>query len=156
MGKSISKNKKAYHDYFIEQKFEAGIVLIGAEVKSLRNGKGQIGDGYAFVRNGEAWLINVTIAKLPHASYMNHEERRDRKLLLSRRELRELDKSTRIKGYTLVPLELYFNESGLVKVELGLARGKASYDKRETAKKQDAKREMDQALKATKRSSPRE
>jgi SsrA-binding protein len=145
--KSVTKNKKAYHEYRIEEKYEAGISLKGSEVKSLRLGHGSIAEAYAMVREGQAWLINSYIPALKHASYMNHAERRERRLLLNRNEIDRLDKSTRQKGYTLVPLELYFNDKNILKVELGLARGKAMHDKRDAEKEKEAKREAERALK---------
>lgn len=144
--KSISKNKKAYHEFFIEEKIEAGISLTGSEVKSLRLGHANVSDGYAMVRNGQAWLVNMSIPALKEASYLNHAERRERRLLLHRREIDKLDTATRQKGYTLVPLEVYFNDDNRVKLLLGLARGKAKHDKRESAKQSDAKREMARAV----------
>jgi SsrA-binding protein len=144
--KSISKNRKAYHEYFVEEKFEAGIVLKGSEVKSLRLSNTNLADSYAVSRNGEVWLLNLGIGALKHASYMNHNERREKKLLLKKRQIKHLDEATRQKGYTLIPLEMYFNDNQLVKVELGLCKGKAQYDKRETGKIADAKREIQRAL----------
>lgn len=146
--KSISKNRKAWHDYYIEEKIEAGVSLKGSEVKVLRGGHGSVVEGYAMVRDGQAWLVNVYIPALKHASYMNHSERRDRKLLLHKKEIEKLDAATRQKGYTLIPLEMYFDDNNRVKIELGLAKGKASHDKRESEKQKDAKKE---AQKATKR-----
>ena len=145
--KSISKNRKAFHDYYIEEKIEAGISLTGSEVKVLRQGHGSISEGYAMIRNGQAWLIGVYIPTLKHASYQNHTEKRDRRLLLNRREINKLDIATRQKGYTLVPLELYWNENNYVKVEIGLAKGKAYHDKRESEKAKDGRKEIQKALK---------
>lgn len=144
--KSISKNRKALHDYTIEAKFEAGIALRGSEVKALRMGHASLVDGYAMVREGQAWLVNFYIPLLAQASYLNHGERRDRRLLLNRREIDRLDEATRQKGYTLVPLDVYFNDNNIVKVELGLAKGKAQHDKRQSAKDHDAKREIQRAM----------
>lgn len=144
--KSIARNKRAFHDYAIEDKIEAGIVLLGSEVKSLREGHASLAEGYALIRNGEAHLVGMVIPCLKQASHFNHGERRDRKLLLHSAELARLDKATRQKGYTLMPLEIYFDDNGRVKVELGLARGKAEHDKRESAKNRDAKREIDRAM----------
>jgi SsrA-binding protein len=145
--KSISKNRKAFHDYFIEEKIEAGIALKGSEVKVLREGHGSIAEGYAMIREGQALLMNCYIPLLKHASYMNHGERRDRVLLLKRREIEKLDTATRQKGYTLVPLELYFDDHNRVKVELGLARGKATHDKRDTEKTKSMQKDIQRALK---------
>lgn len=144
--KSISKNRKAWHDYYIEEKLEAGINLKGSEVKVLRNGHGSIVEGYAMVRDGQAWLVNSYIPTLKNASYQNHAERRDRRLLLNRKEIEKLDAATRQKGYTLIPLELYFDDNNRVKVELGLAKGKAHHDKRHSEKEKDAKKEVQRAL----------
>lgn len=144
--KSIAKNRKAFHDYYIEEKIEAGIALRGSEVKSLRMGHASLADGYALVRDGQAWLVNFYIPQLKQASYLNHGERRERRLLLNRREIDKLDEATRQKGYTLVPLDVYFNDNNIVKVELALARGKAQHDKRQSAKEQDAKREIQRAV----------
>lgn len=147
MKKSITKNRKAFHDYFIEERVEAGISLMGSEVKILRMGQGSIAEGYAIIRDGQAWLLNVYIPQLPHASYMNHAERRDRRLLLKHNEIKRLDVATRQKGYTLIPLEMYFDKNNRVKVEIGLARGKAQHDKRESIKQKDMLREAQKAMK---------
>lgn len=144
--KSISKNRKAWHDYYIEEKVEAGLVLKGSEVKVLRMGHGSIVEGYAMIRNQEAWLVNTYIPSLKHASFLNHGERRERKLLLNQREIHKLDEATRQKGYTLIPLEIYFNDDNIVKVELGLAKGKAHHDKRDAEKQKDAQREIRKAV----------
>ena len=146
MTKSIAKNRKASHEYTIEEKLEAGIALQGSEVKALRMASANIADAYAMVREGQAWLVNFYIPLLKHASYMNHAERRDRRLLLNRNEIKKLDESTRQKGYTLIPLEIYFNDNNIVKVELALAKGKAHHDKRDAAKEADAKRDIARAL----------
>ena len=146
MAKTIAKNKKAFHDYVIEARYEAGLSLVGSEVKSLRLGRGSISEGYGLIREGQAWLVNVSIPTLAHASYMNHGERRDRKLLLHRKEIDKLDTATRQKGYTLIPLELYFSDNNVVKVEMGLARGKAQFDKRASAKERDAQKDIQRAL----------
>jgi SsrA-binding protein len=146
MTKTIVKNRKAFHEYFIEDKYEAGIVLLGSEVKALRLGHGSLVDGYAIVQNGECLLVNFAIPQILHASYMNHMERRQKRLLLHKRELKKLETATRQKGYTLIPLEIYFNDDNRVKVELGLGRGKAQYDKRQSAKEADAKRDISRAM----------
>ena len=145
--KIISKNRKATHDYFIESKIEAGVVLKGSEVKVLRLGHGSITEAYAMVRNGEAWLVNMYIPALKHASYMNPPERRDRKLLLNRKEIDRLDEATGQKGYTLIPLEIYFDDNNCVKISIGLAKGKAYHDKRATEKEKEGKREAQKAMK---------
>jgi SsrA-binding protein len=144
--KSIAKNKKAFHEYFIEARYEAGIALRGSEVKALRMANPSLAEAFAIVRNGEAWLLGFHIPTVLHASYMNHPERRERKLLLNASEIKKLDEATRQKGYTLVPLDIYFNDDNRVKVEIGVAKGKAQHDKRDSAKEADAKREMARAL----------
>ena len=145
--KSITKNRKAFHEYFIEEKIEAGLSLKGSEVKVLRMGRGSIAEGYALIRNNQAWLLNVYIPILPQASYTNHAERRDRKLLLKKNEIKRLDIATRQKGYTLIPLELYFDKKNRIKLLLGLARGKARHDKRSSLKEKELLREAKKALK---------
>ena len=144
--KNITTNRKAFHDYFIEQKLEAGISLLGTEVKALRNGKANLTDAYATIKNGEVWLVNSHIGIYDHGNINNHEPLRKRKLLLKRAEIRKLANKIKQKGYSLIPLRLYFS-GGKVKVELGLARGKKSYDKREAIKQKDAKRELDRRVK---------
>ena len=145
--KSISKNRKAWFDYTIEDKIEAGLCLKGSEVKVLREGHGSIIESYAMVKEGQAWLVNMYIPALKHASYMNHAERRDKKLLLNRKEINKLEVATRQKGYTIIPLELYFDDTNRVKVELGVAKGKAVHDKRHAQKEKEVKREMQKAVK---------
>jgi SsrA-binding protein len=135
--KLVAENRKARFNYAIEEKLEAGIVLLGSEVKSLRVGKGNIGDSYASDEGGELYLINAHIAEYPQAGRANHEPTRRRKLLLNRREMGRLSGAIQREGMTLVPLKLYFNERGIAKVELGLAKGKKLHDKRETEKKRD-------------------
>lgn len=136
----VCRNKRAKHDYFIEDRIEAGIVLVGTEVKSLREGRASIADAYAVIENGEAWLMNLHISEWPHAAYFNHEPERRRKLLLHANQIRKLRIQTEQRGYTLVALVLYFNEANRAKVELGLARGKQKVDKREAIKERDMKR----------------
>ena len=135
--KQIAQNKRARFDYFIEETIEAGIMLVGSEVKSLRLGKASIGESYASEEDGDLFLINASITPYTQANRFNHEERRPRKLLLRRRQLDKLLNAIRRKGKTLVPLSLYFNERGIVKVELGLAVGKKKQDKRSTEKERD-------------------
>ena len=144
--KIICNNKKAYHDFFIEEKFEAGMVLTGTEVKSLRMGKANLNDSFALVRNGEAFLNNLHISPYDFGNRENHDPDRMRKLLLHKKEIVKLFSRIREQGYSLVPLRLYFKK-GMVKVEMGLAKGKKLYDKREDMKQKDQKREMAQALK---------
>lgn len=139
--KVIALNKRARFDYFIEENIEAGIMLVGSEVKSLRQGKGSIIESYASDEEGELYLINAFIPEYNEASRFNHNPRRPRKLLVRRRELDHLLNSIRRKGMTLVPLSLYFNERGIAKIELGLASGKKKSDKRETEKARDWQRE---------------
>lgn len=142
------KNRKARHDYHIENTYEAGIVLKGTEVKSLRNGNASLKEAFAYLRDGEVFLRDMYIKPYEHGSYTNHEERRERKLLLNKREIAELDKSVTQKGFTLVPLKLYFKK-GYAKVLIGLAKGKKQYDKREDIKERDTKRELDRKYKGT-------
>lgn len=148
--KIICNNKKAFHNYFIEEKFEAGMVLRGTEVKSLRLGKANLNDSFALVKNGEAFLNNLHISPYDFGNRENHDPERVRKLLLHRKEIDKLHSKVREQGYSLVPLRLYF-KNGLVKVEMGLAKGKKLYDKREDMKKEDQRREMAQAIKSRKR-----
>lgn len=143
--KLIAQNKRARHDYHIEDVYEAGIVLQGTEVKSLRAGRASLTDGYATVKDGEVWLVNVHIPEYAHGTWTNHAARRTRKLLLHRKEIDKLMVKTREGGLTLVPLSLYFS-NGKAKVELGLARGKKSWDKRHDLAEKQAKREMERAL----------
>ncbi len=144
--KLICNNKKAFHDYFIEEKFEAGMVLCGTEVKSLRLGKANLNDSFALVRNGEAFLNNLHISPYDFGNRENHDPDRMRKLLLHKKEIVKLFAKVREQGYSLVPLRLYF-KNGKVKVEMGLAKGKKLYDKREDLKRKDQKREMAQVFK---------
>ncbi len=137
----VAQNRKARRNYFIDESLEAGIVLTGTEVKSLRAGKGNIAESYARDDGGELYLFNSYIPEYDAGSYNNHEPRRPRKLLLHRREMARLIAATREKGITLVPLSVYFNARGVAKLDLGLARGKRQHDKRETDKKRDWQRE---------------
>ena len=143
--KLIAQNKKARHDYAIVDTYEAGIALTGTEVKSLRLGRASLVDGFATIDDGEVWLRNVHIPEYEQASWTNHEPRRTRKLLLHRGEILRLIGKTKESGLTLVPLSLYFS-AGKVKVELALARGKRSYDKRQDLARRDADREVRRAL----------
>lgn len=144
--KLICNNKKAFHEYFIEEKFEAGMVLKGTEVKSLRVGKANLNDSFALVRGGEAFLHNLHISPYDFGNRENHDPDRMRKLLLHKKEISKLFGKVREQGYTLIPLRLYFKE-GKAKVELGLAKGKKLHDKREDLKKKDMKRDVAVALK---------
>ncbi len=137
----VAQNRKARHNFFIEDSLEAGLVLTGTEVKSLRQGRASIGEAYAGEESGELYLLNANIPRYEAASRFNHDPKRPRKLLLHVRERNRLLGLVRREGYTLVPLRLYFNRRGIAKVELGLARGKRKIDKRETEKKRDWQRE---------------
>lgn len=141
----IAKNRRARHDYHIDETYEAGIVLTGTEVKSLRDGRASLIDGFAQVKNGEVWLENVHIPEYSFGSWTNHAARRPRKLLLHREEIARLIGKTREPGRTLVPLSLYFSE-GNAKVEIALARGKRAYDKRQDIAARDAQRDIERAL----------
>lgn len=143
----IATNREAYHNYFILETFEAGIQLAGTEVKSARAGKVTLKDGYVRVADGEAWLLNVHISPYSHGNRENHEPDRDRRLLLHKREIERLFAKIREKGLTLVPTKFYF-KGNLVKCEIGLARGKKLYDKRETVARRDQEREARAAIKA--------
>jgi SsrA-binding protein len=144
--KNISTNKKALHDYFVEEQFEAGIALTGTEVKSLRENGASLRDCFATVRDGEAWLHGVHISAYSHGNRSNVEPGRSRKLLMHRKQIRYLIGATKEKGYALIPLRLYFNEANLVKVEIALARGKKLYDKRDAIAERDAKRDAERDL----------
>jgi SsrA-binding protein len=140
--KLIAQNRKARHDYAIEDVFEAGLVLQGTEVKSLREGRASLVDAYGRVRDGEIWLEGLHIPEYTQGTWTNHEPRRNRKLLLHRKEIQRLINKTKESGLTLVPLSMYFKD-GYVKVEIALARGKRSYDKRQTLATRDAAREIE-------------
>jgi SsrA-binding protein len=143
--KIIARNRRARHDYHIEDVYEAGLVLTGTEVKSLRAGRASLSDGFGQITGGEAWLHNVHIPEYSQGTWTNHEPRRIRKLLMHRKEIDRLSRETAERGLTLVPLSLYFSD-GKAKVELALARGKRTYDKRHDLAKRDAAREVDRAL----------
>ena len=145
--KLVANNKKAYHDYFIEETYEAGIVLTGTEIKSVRQGKGSIKESYAKIENSEMILYGMNISPYEQGNRYNVEPLRPRKLLLHKQEIRKLIGYTTIKGLTLVPLKMYINEEGRAKVEIAVARGKKNYDKREDIAKRDAKRDMDRKMK---------
>ncbi|MBM0066195.1 SsrA-binding protein SmpB [Alkalicoccobacillus gibsonii] len=142
----IAQNKKARHDYFIEETFEAGMVLQGTEIKSMRAGRMNLKDSFARIRNGEVYLHNAHIAEYEQGNRFNHEPTRARKLLLKKKEISQLIGQTQQQGYSLVPLKVYI-KNGFAKVLLGVAKGKKNYDKRDTLRRQDAKREVDRALK---------
>ncbi|MGI8968185.1 MAG: SsrA-binding protein SmpB [Chloroflexota bacterium] len=143
----MAVNRRATHDYFIDDRIEAGLVLTGTEIKSIREGRVNLREGYARITGNEGWLVNVHIAPYEHGNRYNHEPLRDRKLLLHRNEIATLVGKVRQRGYTLVPLQLYLKH-GKAKVELGLARGKREFDKRESIAKREAQREIDRALRA--------
>ena len=143
--KTIAVNRKAYHDYNIEESVEAGLVLTGTEIKSVRAGRVNLRDAYARPENGELWLIGAHIAHYPGGNRYNHEPRRPRKLLLHRREIEEFGGAVMRKGLTLVPLKLYL-KSGIAKLELGVARGKRMYDKRDAIAQRDAQRQVERAF----------
>lgn len=143
---AVATNRKAHHDYFIEETLEAGIVLQGTEVKSLRLGLANLTDSYAIVKNNEVYLFNANISPYPHGNIMNHEPLRTRKLLIHREEIRKLIGKITQKGFTLIPLKVYFVR-GKAKVLIGLAKGKKAYDKRETIKAKESKREVERAVK---------
>jgi SsrA-binding protein len=141
-----TENRRARHDYFIDRTLEAGVVLEGTEVKSLRAGKGNLADSYAGERRGELWLFNAYIPEYQAASHFGHDTRRPRKLLLQKREVERLIGAVRQQGVTLVPLKIYFNDRGLAKVELGVARGKRKHDKRETEKAREWDRQRSRLM----------
>lgn len=148
--KFVVRNKKARHEYFIDETYEAGVSLRGSEVKSLRAGRGNLTDAYAEVREGELYMVGCHISEYPQANQFNHPPRRDRKLLMHRREIDKLAVKIDQRGYTLIPLSLYFR-NGKVKVELGLGRGKRQYDKRATERKREHDREARAALSRSRR-----
>lgn len=144
--KTVAENRRARFEYFIETVYEAGIALTGTEVKSLRFGEGTIAEAYADVREGEVWLINANIPEFSHGNRFNHDPKRARKLLLHEREINKLHGAVAREGMTLVPLSIFFNGRGRAKVELALAKGKKTHDKRETIKERDWKRDQQRIL----------
>ena len=144
---SETRNRSAYHEYFIDDKFEAGMVLTGTEVKSIRQGKVSFNDSYCLLQKGEVFVRSMHIAEYSHGNINNHEPTRDRKLLLKKREIRKIESKLKEKGYTLVPLRVYFSEKGLAKMDIGLGKGKKLHDKRETLRKKDVEREMKRYIK---------
>ena len=144
--KLICQNKKAWYNYSIEDTYEAGIVLLGTEVKSLREGRANLGDSYGKIKNGEVFLVDAHISPYSYANQFNHDPLRTRRLLLHKREIRRLIGKVQEKGFTLIPLRLYFS-NGKAKVELGLAKGKRLYDKRETLKRKTMERDMERGRK---------
>lgn len=141
------KNRQAYYEYFIDDKLQAGIALLGTEVKSLRAGKASFVDSYCLFQKGELWLKAMHIAEYSHGTVNNHDPLRDRKLLLTKRELKKWETKLKEKGYTIIPLRMFFNEENFVKVEIGLAKGKKLHDKRDSIKQKDTEREMKRFLK---------
>lgn len=148
--KPVATNRKAFHDYFIEERYEAGIMLQGTEVKSLREGRVNLQDSYASVRGSEVFLHQCHISPYSHGNIMNHDPTRVRKLLLHKTEIHKLLGKTQQRGLTLIPLRIYFSKRGYAKVELGLAKGKKLYDRRETIKSREAGREVQRAIKERK------
>ena len=144
--KLFAKNRKAYHDYHIEETFETGMVLTGTEVKSIRQGRANLKDSYARVENGEVYVLNMHISPYEQGNRFNHEPLRKRKLLMHRREISRLIGLTREKGYTLIPTKMY-SQKGFIKLEIALARGKKQYDKRDALHEKEAKREVERAFK---------
>ncbi len=140
------KNRRASFDYAIGDTFTAGIVLTGTEIKAIRQGKASLADTFCYVDRGEVWVKNMYIAEYFYGSYNNHSTRRDRKLLLSRKEIRALEKNGKEAGFTIIPLRLFINERGLAKLVIGVARGKKDYDKRQSIKERDDKRAIARAM----------
>ncbi len=136
------KNKRASFDYILTTRFNAGIVLAGTEIKSIREGKASLADSYCMFIANELWVKNMQISAYRLGTFYNHEVKRDRKLLLTKRELRKLERATKETGYTIVPVRIFFSENGFAKMEIALAKGKKAYDKRQTMKENDAKREI--------------
>ena len=141
------KNRQAYYEYFIDDKLTAGVSLLGTEVKSLRAGRASFVDAYCLFQKGELWLKGMHIAEYSHGTVNNHDPLRDRKLLLTKRELKKWEGKLKEKGYTIIPLRMFFNADSYVKLEIGLAKGKKLHDKRESIKKKDTEREMKRYLK---------
>ena len=144
--KSVAENRKAFHDYFIDETYEAGISLLGTEVKSIREGKANLKDSYVLIKDGEAFLLNCHISPYSHGNITNHDPLRTRKLLLKKQEIDRLRGKLIQKGYTLMPTKMYF-KGPYVKIEIGLARGKKLFDKREALKEKEANRQIERALK---------
>jgi SsrA-binding protein len=145
--KTVSVNRKATHDYFIIEKFEAGMVLYGTEIKSIRRGSVQFKDAYIEFKNGEVFVREMYIAQYEFGNRFNHEETRDRKLLMHKTEISRLQKKVKLKGFTVIPLQMYLKD-GMAKLEIALAEGKDQHDKREASKERDAKREIDKVMKS--------
>ena len=141
------ENRKARHEYQVLQTYICGVVLKGTEVKSLRNGKGNISDAYCYVSRGEIWMKNSHISKFESDKYTNHDEKRDRKLLLTKKEIRKINQELQIQGITLIPLKVFTNEHNLIKIEIGICKGKKLYDKRNDIKDKENKRELERIMK---------
>ena len=141
------RNKKASFEYYFIDTYTAGIVLTGTEIKSIRNGKASVEDSFCFINNGEIWVKGMNISPYFYGSYANHVAKRDRKLLLNKREIRRLMEDTKAVGFTIVPVLLFIDEKGRAKLDIALARGKKEYDKRQTLKEKEDRREMDRAIK---------
>ena len=141
------RNKKASFEYYFVDTYTAGIVLTGTEIKSIRNGKASLVDSFCFINNGEIWVKGMNVSPYFYGSYANHEAKRDRKLLLNKREIRRLVEDTKAVGFTIVPTLLFIAENGRAKLDIALARGKKEYDKRQTLKEKEDRREMDRAIK---------
>ena len=141
------KNKRASHDFLLMDKYTAGIVLTGTEIKSIRQGKASLVDTFCYVHNGEVWVKNMYVAQYKEGSYNNHVERRDRKLLLNAREIRKIQSTVKQPGFSIVPTLIFLNEKGLAKLDIYIARGKKDYDKRETLKEKEDRRDMQRAFK---------
>ena len=141
------RNKKAAFDYYFVDEYTAGIVLTGTEIKSIRLGKASLVDSFCYISNGEVWVKGMNVSPYFYGSYANHEAKRDRKLLLNRREIRKLQEATKQPGFTIVPTLVFLNEKGRAKMDIALARGKKEYDKRQTLKEKEDRREMDRAKK---------
>ncbi len=135
-------NKKAYHEYFFEATYTAGIVLAGTEIKSLRNGKASFNDSYCMFENGELFVKSLHISEYAFGTYTNHEPMQERKLLLNKKELRKLEAKAKEKGYSIIPLKIFINEKGFAKMDIGLGKGKKNYDKRETLKQRENDRDV--------------
>lgn len=145
--KVVAQNRKAYHDYFIDETYEAGIVLKGTEIKSVRKGSANLKDSYIHIKDGEAFIVGMHIAPYAQGNIFNHDPTRTRKLLLHKKQIRKLARETQETGYTLVPTKLYFGDGSKVKLEVALARGKKLYDKRQDMKAKDAKRDIEKVMK---------
>ena len=141
------RNRQAYYDYFIDDKYDAGMVLTGTEVKSLRAGRASFNDSYCYFHRGEMWIKSLHIAEYSHGTSSNHDPLRERKLLLNKKELKKIESKIKEKGITVVPLRIFFSEKGIAKIELGLGKGKKLYDKRETIKQRDNQRELKKFIK---------